>query len=166
VPPALGPKLAATHFCPPHDSLDDGDYGITPVESAASAPVAQLDRASGFEPEGREFESLRARHINQIPSGPRPLRRSRASLAAPRRLARPATPLAAPYPRRAPPSHAPLAESHPCCPPPSHALLAAFRPRRPPVARPCPPDPHAADPVRRRRPDRDRSPAPKPVGVR
>ena len=26
------------------------------------APVAQLDRASGFEPEGREFESLRARH--------------------------------------------------------------------------------------------------------
>jgi hypothetical protein len=25
------------------------------------APVAQLDRASGFEPEGREFESLRAR---------------------------------------------------------------------------------------------------------
>ena len=27
------------------------------------APVAQLDRASGFEPEGREFESLRARHI-------------------------------------------------------------------------------------------------------
>ncbi|SRR5713226_3136539 len=27
------------------------------------APVAQLDRASGFEPEGREFESLRARQI-------------------------------------------------------------------------------------------------------
>ena len=27
------------------------------------ASVAQLDRASGFEPEGREFESLRARHI-------------------------------------------------------------------------------------------------------
>ncbi len=26
------------------------------------APVAQLDRASGYEPEGREFESLRARH--------------------------------------------------------------------------------------------------------
>src|SRR3569832_367922 len=32
------------------------------VQSAAAAPVAQLDRASGFEPEGREFESLRARH--------------------------------------------------------------------------------------------------------
>ena len=26
------------------------------------APVAQLDRASGYEPEGREFESPRARH--------------------------------------------------------------------------------------------------------
>ncbi len=31
------------------------------------APVAQLDRASGFEPEGREFESLRARHLNSLP---------------------------------------------------------------------------------------------------
>src|ERR1700728_4638827 len=31
------------------------------------APVAQLDRASGFEPEGREFESLRARHSNPGP---------------------------------------------------------------------------------------------------
>ena len=28
-----------------------------------NAPVAQLDRASGYEPEGREFESLRAHHI-------------------------------------------------------------------------------------------------------
>ena len=28
------------------------------------APVAQLDRASGFEPEGREFESLRARKFS------------------------------------------------------------------------------------------------------
>jgi len=27
-----------------------------------SAPVAQLDRASGYEPEGREFDSLRAHH--------------------------------------------------------------------------------------------------------
>ena len=27
------------------------------------APVAQLDRASGYEPEGREFESLRAHHL-------------------------------------------------------------------------------------------------------
>src|SRR5215472_15085485 len=29
-----------------------------------SAPLAQLDRASGYEPEGREFESLRARHLS------------------------------------------------------------------------------------------------------
>jgi hypothetical protein len=28
---------------------------------AVHAPVAQLDRVSGFEPGGREFESLRAR---------------------------------------------------------------------------------------------------------
>jgi hypothetical protein len=31
-----------------------------------SAPVAQLDRAAGFEPVGREFESLRARQKTQI----------------------------------------------------------------------------------------------------
>src|SRR5579864_7482851 len=30
------------------------------------APVAQLDRASGYEPEGREFDSLRARHFNSM----------------------------------------------------------------------------------------------------
>ena len=29
-------------------------------------PVAQLDRASAFEAEGREFESLRARHSNPL----------------------------------------------------------------------------------------------------
>ena len=29
------------------------------------APLAQLDRASGYEPEGREFESLRAHHFSQ-----------------------------------------------------------------------------------------------------
>jgi hypothetical protein len=31
------------------------------------APVAQLDRASGYEPEGREFESPRARHLVGLP---------------------------------------------------------------------------------------------------
>ena len=30
------------------------------------APLAQLDRASGYEPEGREFESLRARHHSPV----------------------------------------------------------------------------------------------------
>ncbi len=29
------------------------------------APVAQLDRVPGYEPGGREFESLRARHISR-----------------------------------------------------------------------------------------------------
>ncbi len=32
-----------------------------------NAPVAQLDRVSGYEPEGREFESLRARHFSRNP---------------------------------------------------------------------------------------------------
>ena len=31
------------------------------------APVAQLDRASGYEPEGREFESPRAHHFESSP---------------------------------------------------------------------------------------------------
>ena len=31
----------------------------------SSAPVAQLDRASGYEPEGPVFESPRAHHIPQ-----------------------------------------------------------------------------------------------------
>ena len=40
----------------------------TPREARAccgddSAPVAQLDRVPGYEPGGREFESLRARHF-------------------------------------------------------------------------------------------------------
>ncbi len=33
-----------------------------------NAPVAQLDRASDFESEGREFESLRARHFRPVRS--------------------------------------------------------------------------------------------------
>jgi hypothetical protein len=32
----------------------------------SEAPLAQLDRASGYEPEGREFESLRAHHSLSI----------------------------------------------------------------------------------------------------
>ena len=31
-----------------------------------SAPVAQLDRVPGYEPGGREFESLRARHPAEL----------------------------------------------------------------------------------------------------
>ena len=36
-----------------------------PAISFHGGPVAQLDRASGYEPEGREFESLRARQSFQ-----------------------------------------------------------------------------------------------------
>ena len=34
------------------------------VTKSKNAPVAQLDRVPGFEPGGREFESLRACHLN------------------------------------------------------------------------------------------------------
>ena len=37
------------------------------------APVAQLDRAPGFEPVGRGFKSLRARHITRIDSRQAPV---------------------------------------------------------------------------------------------
>ena len=36
--------------------------------SLTVAPVAQLDRAPGYEPGGREFESLRAHHSSIEPS--------------------------------------------------------------------------------------------------
>ncbi len=32
----------------------------------STAPVAQLDRVLGYEPSGREFESLRARHTEKV----------------------------------------------------------------------------------------------------
>ena len=37
-------------------------------ENSGHAPVAQLDRASAYEAEGREFEPLRARHSNPCPT--------------------------------------------------------------------------------------------------
>src|SRR5437762_13302257 len=40
--------------------LEDSTSAV--LESKYCAPVAQLDRASGYEPEGREFESPRAHH--------------------------------------------------------------------------------------------------------
>src|SRR5215218_6665449 len=39
--------------------------GSVCLGSMDDAPVAQLDRASGYEPEGREFESLRAHQFHQ-----------------------------------------------------------------------------------------------------
>ena len=41
------------------------------------APLAQLDRASGYEPEGREFESLRAHHSYQTVPISHPLLQAR-----------------------------------------------------------------------------------------
>src|SRR5260370_38513029 len=41
---------------------DAGDAPRRHIWGAENAPVAQLDRASGFEPEGWGFKSLRARH--------------------------------------------------------------------------------------------------------
>jgi hypothetical protein len=38
----------------------------SPRTSVRHAPVAQLDRAAGFEPVGRGFKSLRARHSNSL----------------------------------------------------------------------------------------------------
>ena len=35
-------------------------------KSYSRAPVAQLDRVPGYEPGGREFESLRARQSHQV----------------------------------------------------------------------------------------------------
>ncbi len=40
-------------------------------KSLFTAPVAQLDRAFGFEPKGREFESLRAHHFTANLSQPK-----------------------------------------------------------------------------------------------
>ncbi len=39
-----------------------------PHNSCRRAPVAQLDRVTGFEPVGRGFESLRARHLMKNPT--------------------------------------------------------------------------------------------------
>jgi hypothetical protein len=41
-------------------------FGRCPAIVRANALVAQLDRASDFESEGREFESLRARHAQSL----------------------------------------------------------------------------------------------------
>ena len=50
--------------------ISDGVSAIIEISAACTiAPLAQLDRASGYEPEGREFESLRAHHLS-ITYGP------------------------------------------------------------------------------------------------
>src|ERR1022692_2371294 len=47
---------------------DDFRYNSGASSPAKPAPLAQLDRASGYEPEGREFESLRAHHSSFLNS--------------------------------------------------------------------------------------------------
>ena len=41
---------------------------IVRISTPSYAPVAQLDRVPGFEPGGREFESLRARQLPLRPA--------------------------------------------------------------------------------------------------
>src|SRR5437588_12321000 len=50
------------------DRTDLSGFAKMNTYLACYAPLAQLDRASDYESEGREFESLRARHlINHLP---------------------------------------------------------------------------------------------------
>jgi hypothetical protein len=44
-----------------HDHIHEAEEFL--IDSDGYAPVAQLDRATGFEPVGRGFDSLRA-HLN------------------------------------------------------------------------------------------------------
>ena len=61
-----GQACTWTEVClSPKSLFLQGFWPASRLRSKADAPVAQLDRASGYEPEGREFESLRARHSKQ-----------------------------------------------------------------------------------------------------
>ena len=46
----------------PIEASAEGRSDLTVGILLTAAPVAQLDRASGYEPEGRQFESVRAHH--------------------------------------------------------------------------------------------------------
>ena len=46
--------------------------GDQPATPSRNAPVAQLDRASDYESEGRTFESFRARHFGTKLGNPKP----------------------------------------------------------------------------------------------
>ena len=43
-----------------------GSFFMIPADLKNQAPVAQLDRVPGYEPGGREFESLRARQNQRV----------------------------------------------------------------------------------------------------
>ena len=66
------PKNPELHFAPypaifseknDNDKKTLDGYGSFPYVGRCWALVAQLDRATGYEPVGREFESLRAHHF-------------------------------------------------------------------------------------------------------
>ncbi len=44
-------------------SIEGSNPSLSAKFMQLSAPVAQLDRVSGYEPEGRRFESFRAHHF-------------------------------------------------------------------------------------------------------
>lgn len=64
----MGPKAPSRVRIPPSPFYgvvyNNGNHLSLGME-IYHAPVAQLDRVSGYEPGGREFESLRARKINK-----------------------------------------------------------------------------------------------------
>ena len=49
---------------PSFDAMVTNTDNCAPIQ-IDNAPVAQLDRVLGYEPSGREFESLQARHTEQ-----------------------------------------------------------------------------------------------------
>ena len=51
-----------TETLPSVQHIGRNDFFFAIINAPLIAPLAQLDRASGYEPEGREFESLRAHH--------------------------------------------------------------------------------------------------------
>ena len=57
--------LGPAHPESPKDSDGEERRVLKSVLFRQAAPLAQLDRASDYESEGREFESLRARHSFQ-----------------------------------------------------------------------------------------------------
>ena len=52
--------------CRPSQALAEAACPEMGAGKMADAPVAQLDRASDYESEGRTFESFRARHFSQV----------------------------------------------------------------------------------------------------
>jgi hypothetical protein len=55
-------RLLGSRICTSELHIGPNEFFFDIIDAPLIAPLAQLDRASGYEPEGREFESLRARH--------------------------------------------------------------------------------------------------------